>query len=123
MFARTIRVSWAHGHGGASGDWPKSNLYSYGLRMSMTTTAPQGPQSAQGDSTDAQMEQIRELLVGDILRRTDARIEALEARVRELEARLEAQATEQTAGRRSAFEELSRNVADLADRIRQSAQS
>jgi len=91
--------------------------------MSMTTMAPQGPQSAQGDSTDAQMEQIRELLVGDILRRTDARIEALEARVRELEARLEAQATEQTAGRRSTFEELSRNVADLADRIRQSAQS
>jgi hypothetical protein len=69
------------------------------------------------------MEQIRELLVGDILRRTGARIQALEARVRELEARLEAQATEQTAGRRSAFEELSRNVADLADRIRQSAQS
>ena len=47
-----------------------------------------GAQSAHADSDDAQMEQIRELLVGDIQRRA-ARVEALEARVRELEARLD----------------------------------
>jgi polyhydroxyalkanoate synthesis regulator phasin len=102
--------------------------------MSMTTMAQLGAQSAHADSTDAQMEQIRELLVGDILRRADARVEALEARVRELEgdlsrriealaARIEALGAEQTTGRRSAFDELSRSVADLGERIRQLAQS
>ena len=54
--------------------------------MSMTTMAQLGAQSVSTESTDAQMDQIRELLVGDILRRADARVEALEARVRELEA-------------------------------------
>ena len=81
-----------------------------------------GAQSAHADSDDAQMEQIRELLVGDILRRADARAEALEARVRELEARLEALGVEQTAGRRSAFDELSRSVTELGERIGQLGQ-
>ena len=78
-----------------------------------------GAQSTHADSTDAQMEQIRELLVGDILRRADARVEALEARVRELEGRIEALA----ASRRSAFDELSRSVAELGERLRHLAQS
>jgi polyhydroxyalkanoate synthesis regulator phasin len=91
--------------------------------MSMTTMAQLGVQSAHADSTDAQMDQIRELLVGDIMRRADARVEALEARVRELEARLEALGAEQTAGRRSAFDELSRSVTELGERIRQLGQS
>ena len=90
--------------------------------MSMTTMAQLGAQSAPTESTDAQMDQIRELLVGDILRRADARVEALEARVRELEGRLEALGAEQTAGRRSAFDELSRGVAELGERIRHLAQ-
>jgi len=84
---------------------------------------PQGAQSAHADSTDAQMEQVRELLVGDIQRRADARLEALEARVREFEARLEALSAEQTASRRSAFDELARNVTELGERIRQLAQT
>ncbi len=102
--------------------------------MSMTEMAQLGAQSTHADSTDVQMEQIRELLVGDIVRRADARIEALEARVRELEAeigrrldalalRIEALSTEQTTGRRSAFDELSRSVAELGERIRHLAQS
>ncbi len=91
--------------------------------MSMTELARLGAQSTYADSTDAQMEQIRELLVGDIVRRADARVEALEARVRELEARLEALGAEQTAGRRSAFDELYRSVAELGERIRHLAQS
>ena len=81
-----------------------------------------GAQSAPTESTDAQMDQIRELLVGDILRRADARVEALEARVHELEGRLEALGAEQTAGRRSAFDEWSRGVAELGERIRHLAQ-
>jgi archaellum component FlaC len=91
--------------------------------MSMTTMVPQGAQSAHADSTDAQMEQIRELLVGDIQRRAHARLEALEARVRDLVARLEALSAEQTASRRSAFDELARNVTELGERIRQLAQT
>ena len=90
--------------------------------MSMTTMAQLGAQSAHADSTDAQMDQIRELLVGDIQRRADARVEALEARVRELEARFEALGVEQTAGRRSAFDELSRSVTELGERIGQLGQ-
>jgi len=101
--------------------------------MGMTTMAQLGAQWASADSTDAQMDQIRELLLGDILRRADARVEALEARVRELEgdighrietlaARIETLGTEQTTGRRSAFDELSRSVAELGERIRHLAQ-
>jgi len=81
-----------------------------------------GAQSSRVDSADAQMEQIRELLVGDVQRRADARLEALETRVRDLEARLEALSTEQTASRRSAFEELARGVAELGERIKNLAQ-
>jgi polyhydroxyalkanoate synthesis regulator phasin len=90
--------------------------------MSMNELAQLGAQSSRADSADAQMEQIRELLVGDVQRRSDARVEALEARVRDLEARLEALNTEQTASRRSAFEELARSVAELGERIRNLAQ-
>ena len=97
----------------------------------MTTMAPLEAQSVPTDSTDDQMEQIRELLVGELMRRSDARVEALEARVRELEndlsnriealaARVETLGNEQTSGRRTAFDELSRGVAELAERIRQS---
>jgi len=81
-----------------------------------------GAQSSRVDSADAQMEQIRELLVGDVQRRADARLEALEARVRDLEARLEALNSEQTANRRSSFEELARGVAELGERIKNLAQ-
>ena len=88
----------------------------------MNEMAQLGAQSSRVDSADAQMEQIRELLVGDLQRRADARLEALEARVRDLEARLEALSTEQTASRRSAFEELAKGVAELGERIRNLAQ-
>jgi len=90
--------------------------------MSISEMAQFGAQSSRVDSADAQMEQIRELLVGDVQRRADARVEALEARVHDLEARLEALNTEQTASRRSAFEELARGVAELGERIKNLAQ-
>jgi len=82
-----------------------------------------GAQSSRVDSADAQMEQIRELLVGEVQRRVDARVEALEARVRDLEARLEALSAVQTASRRAAFEELAKGVAELGERIKNLAQS
>ena len=78
---------------------------------------------------DQQMEQIRDLLFGEFARQSDARIAMIEARYKELEqavghrldaihARLDALGGQLEAEQRTAFEELSHSVADLADRIR-----
>jgi hypothetical protein len=89
---------------------------------------------------DDKMEQVRELLFGDQVRELHARIAALEQRHTDFEttveqkhreyqisvsrqfdaiaARIEALAGETDAERRSAFEELSRSVLDLGERIR-----
>lgn len=81
------------------------------------------------DGQDEKMDQIRDLLIGDIVRQTDRRMAALEARINELEtsvgsrlaalhARLEAMAGEVGAERRTSFDELARSVLDLGERIR-----
>lgn len=81
------------------------------------------------DGQDEKMDQIRDLLIGDIVRQTDRRLAALETRLNELEttvgsrltalhARLEALAGEMGADRRSAFDELAKSVLDLGERIR-----
>jgi len=78
---------------------------------------------------DDKMEQVRELLFGDQVRELQARIAALEQKQQEFQisvsrqfdaiaARIEALAGETDAERRSAFEELSRSVLDLGERIR-----
>ncbi|MCB1520873.1 MAG: hypothetical protein KDJ37_09900 [Hyphomicrobiaceae bacterium] len=83
----------------------------------------------QRDPQDEKMEQIRDLLVGDLLRRTDQRLDALDARIGDLEtsigsrlsalhARLEALAGEVGADRRATFDELAQSVLELGDRIR-----
>ncbi|MFV0369977.1 MAG: hypothetical protein ACK5KM_16130 [Hyphomicrobiaceae bacterium] len=77
---------------------------------------------------DEKMDQIRDLLVGDLVRQTDHRLAAIEARLDELEqsigsrltalhARLEAMAGEADAGQRNAFDELARNVLALGEQI------
>ncbi len=58
--------------------------------MSMTSISQPGGNAAEAQSTDDEMEQIRELLVGEILRRSEARIDMLEARLKELEAEITA---------------------------------
>lgn len=84
---------------------------------------------AQSERQDEKMEQIRDLLVGDVVRQTDRRIAALEARIEELEsslgsrlsalnARLDALAGEVGAGQRSAFDELAKGVHELGEQIR-----
>jgi hypothetical protein len=76
------------------------------------------------------MQQIRELLVG----RTEARLGQLEGRLKELEgeigrgldalaARIEAVGAEAVAGQQATFENLSRSVVELAERIRGLSQS
>ena len=82
------------------------------------------------DATDeARMDQIRELLHGEMKREHDARIAALEARIRELEtgifnqldalhARLEQLSGEVMNVRREHLDELARGFADMGDRVR-----
>ena len=83
---------------------------------------------AMRDGQDEKMEQIRDLLIGDVVRQTERRLAALEARIEDVEttvgsrlsalhARLEAMAGEVNADQRSAFEELARSVLDLGERI------
>ncbi len=81
------------------------------------------------DPQDEKMEQIRDLLVGDVIRRTERRLSDIEKRLDDLEssvgsrlsalhARLEALAGEVGAEHRTAFDELSKCVLDLSERIR-----
>lgn len=99
----------------------------------MSFTPPPGD-AGRSDGADIRMEQIRELLVGEIMRRSETRARSLEARIKELEeklgqridtvaGRIDALGTELTAGRRSAFEELSQRVVELGERIRNFARS
>ena len=78
---------------------------------------------------DEKMDQIRELLFGDYQRQSEARLAILEARLRELElavhhrldaiqGRVEQLAGQSEAGQRAAFDELSRGIAELGERIR-----
>ena len=78
---------------------------------------------------DEKMDQVRELLVGEDLRRTDDRLAAIEARLGRLEsdmahridamqARIEAMSGEVSGQHRAAFEELSDGIAELGKRIK-----
>jgi hypothetical protein len=102
--------------------------------MSTTSISQLGDNAAGPQSADDEMEQIRELLIGEQQRRSTARLDTLEARIKTLEedvarrfdalmARIEALGQETTAGRRSAFEELSRGIAELGERMRNLSQS
>ena len=85
--------------------------------------------AAPTEGTHDKLEQIRDLLYGEFKRDHDARLKAIEARLKDLEgdlhrkldviqARVEALASEGAAERRSSFDELSRSIFELGDRIR-----
>ncbi len=85
--------------------------------------------SAGRELTDEKMDQVRELLLGDVLRRLEARIAYLEARLGDVElgisrqldaveARIEGLTGAAEGDRRSAFEALASSVAALSDNIR-----
>ena len=85
--------------------------------------------AAPAEATDDKIEQIRDLLYGEFKRDHEVRLKALESRVKELEGdlqrkleviqtRIEALASENAAERRSSFDELSRSIFELGDRIR-----
>lgn len=80
---------------------------------------------------DEKMDQVREILFGDFERRANARIQTLEARIRELEtslhqridamqARLEAVAGEIETGQRAALDDIAVGLQELSDRVRRS---
>jgi hypothetical protein len=85
--------------------------------------------TAPEEAVDDKLEQIRDLLYGEFKRDHDTRLKNLEAQVKELEAglhrkldaiqaRVEALATEHSTERRTSFDELSRSIFELGDRIR-----
>jgi DNA anti-recombination protein RmuC len=85
--------------------------------------------AAPDEAVDDKLEQIRDLLYGEFKREHDTRLKSLEAQVRELEAglhrkldaiqaRVEAMASEHATERRTSFDELSRSIFELGDRIR-----
>jgi hypothetical protein len=81
------------------------------------------------DLSDVKMDQIRELLFGEVQRQSEQRITLLEAKVRDMEtslqhrldamqARIDALAAETRGDRRSALDELARGITDLGDRVK-----
>jgi hypothetical protein len=85
--------------------------------------------AATRDLPDVKMDQIRELLFGEVQRQSEQRITTLEAKVRDLEtamshrldamqARIEALAAETRGDRRSTLDELARGITDLGDRVK-----
>lgn len=85
--------------------------------------------AANRELTDEKMDQVRELLVGDAVRRIEARLVFLEGRLNDvelgvgrqldaLEARIEALAGASEGDRRATFEALAHSVAELGDQIR-----
>lgn len=101
------------------------------LELLRNGLSPREPQSTR-EPQDEKMDQIRELLVGDILRQTDVRLSNLEARLKDFEtivgsrlaavnARLEALAGEVGAEHRASFDDLAKSVIELGERIRKIA--
>ena len=82
--------------------------------------------------TDEKMEQVRELLVGDSVRRLEARLAFLETRMNDvevgivrqldaLEARIDALAGTAEGDRRATFDALAHSVAELGEQIKRIA--
>lgn len=85
--------------------------------------------AASRDLADEKMQQVRELLVGDTLRRMEAHLAYLDARLNEMEAVLSRQldALEERIGglagnaegdRRTSFDALAQSVTELGEQIR-----
>ena len=82
-----------------------------------------------GKVADEKMEQIRDLLFGDFVRESEARIALLEDRVRDLElslhrrldalqARLDAMSAQHDVTQRQAMDEIARGMLELSERVK-----
>lgn len=85
--------------------------------------------AASRDMADEKMQQVRELLVGDTLRRMEAHLAYLDARINEiesvlsrqvdaLESRMSGLAGSAEGDRRTAFDALAKSVGELGDQIK-----
>jgi hypothetical protein len=81
------------------------------------------------DASDEKMEQIRELLIGDVVRHLEARVAQLENHILQfeegfdrkigaLQSRIEALAGAADGDRRATFEALAQSVTELGEQIR-----
>lgn len=70
------------------------------------------------DGADEQMEQVRDLLFGDLRRIWDARLQALETRLGTLESKLEALTYDLDTNRRAELAQLAEGVDELGRHIR-----
>ena len=70
------------------------------------------------DGSDEQMDQIRDLLFGEMRRTWDARLQALETRLGTLESKLEALSYDVTTERRAEMAILAEGVDELGRHIR-----
>lgn len=88
------------------------------------------PERPERQVTDERMQQVRDLLLGEDLRRTEDRLTAIENHIRTLEtdvsrrldalqARIEALSGEVAGERRAAFDEVAQGISDLGQRIKQ----
>ena len=102
--------------------------------MNATTRDEIRQSAAVREPVDPKMDQIRELLVGDLVRQSEARMMALELRLRELEQRvtagiddlsrrIEALTGETDARQRSGMEELAKQVTALGESILRSSRT
>jgi uncharacterized coiled-coil protein SlyX len=89
--------------------------------------------AASRDAADEKMEQIRDILVGEPLRRVESKVSYLENRLNDLEVsiarqldalevRLESLAGTAEGNRRATFEDLAASVAELSEQIRRISQ-
>ena len=97
--------------------------------MTATSLDELRPSAPTRKIADEKMEQVRELLLGEDLRRTDERLAALESHLQSLQddvyrrldamqARLDALAGEVNGNQRAAFDELSKGISDLGQRVK-----
>lgn len=71
------------------------------------------------DPADAQMDQIRDLLFGELKREIDQRFVAIETRLVDLERRLSAARNEDETKRRMMLDDIARGMAVLGDHVKQ----
>jgi hypothetical protein len=84
----------------------------------LASSASSGGRDPLRDASDAQMEQIRDLLFGGVRDEMLSRLSALERRVGALEQALATVRQEDDLKRRAAFDSLSTAVSDLGTQIR-----
>lgn len=97
--------------------------------MNATSLNELRSQTSSQESEDTRLAKVRDLLMGDHARETEARIAALTSRIEHIEvsltrqldalsARIEALAGSTEADRRAGFSELAKHVEGLSERIR-----